>query len=427
MTDLFAHVASEPQSALAIAIFLFAAGMFPIGLMLGAPCSKCCGLCSACTSGKLPDTITVTLDGLSNSNDDGGTTCCGDFYNGKSFVLKRNHPLPAGNPACTFRHEFCGVGNVQLQKGFLEVIYLGPNSPPVVRLGSEGLAFESVGTSTICNTIFTTATLILDCGDFSFTAEAPSGATAVVSPDGSYEHTNGYHGDESCHICCQGSEPIAEEVEATVKWRYEETGVGTYEIEADVTLLLDPVSSWPNSQNAKSPTWRMLGDTYPSAYWMAVAHKFNDAENEYSQATGFLHTLLGAGGAFELGFCGIGPIGTEFGNFLTFDPDMVGVDGLQAAPLPGFVASINTCDTQEANGWSGSEPAAYAGCAECHKTCWTSVAIDTGSLIGCEEDCETCNETPMCRPTPGVYGCNCTQPFPYTLLPGTSSFSIEIL
>lgn len=58
MLEFLANV--DPMSLPLWAVLAFAAGMYPVGLMLGAPCSPCCG-CAACETGSLPSTITVTL------------------------------------------------------------------------------------------------------------------------------------------------------------------------------------------------------------------------------------------------------------------------------------------------------------------------------------------------------------------------------
>lgn len=43
MLDLFAAISSsDPPSLVAWLVFAFAAGMYPLGIMLGAPCSPCC-------------------------------------------------------------------------------------------------------------------------------------------------------------------------------------------------------------------------------------------------------------------------------------------------------------------------------------------------------------------------------------------------
>jgi hypothetical protein len=67
MIELLASVIAEPMSAPLWGVFLLAAGMYPVGLMLGSSCSPCCGVpCSQCTAGSLPETVTVTLDNMPN-------------------------------------------------------------------------------------------------------------------------------------------------------------------------------------------------------------------------------------------------------------------------------------------------------------------------------------------------------------------------
>jgi len=67
MIELLASVIAEPMSAPLWGVFLMAAGMYPVGLMLGSSCSPCCGVpCSQCTEGALPETVTVTLDSMPN-------------------------------------------------------------------------------------------------------------------------------------------------------------------------------------------------------------------------------------------------------------------------------------------------------------------------------------------------------------------------
>jgi hypothetical protein len=67
MIELLASVIAEPMSAPLWGVFLMAAGMYPVGLMLGSSCSPCCGVpCSQCTEGALPETVTVTLDNMPN-------------------------------------------------------------------------------------------------------------------------------------------------------------------------------------------------------------------------------------------------------------------------------------------------------------------------------------------------------------------------
>jgi len=93
MLDLLAVISSaDPTAMLAWLVLAFAAGMYPIGVMLGTSCSPCCGCkggpgtcettgncaagcvcvegkcvlppCGTCAEGELPETLTVTFDGL---------------------------------------------------------------------------------------------------------------------------------------------------------------------------------------------------------------------------------------------------------------------------------------------------------------------------------------------------------------------------
>jgi hypothetical protein len=67
MLDLLAAIVSaDPPSLLAWLVLAFAASGYPLGIMLGSSCSPCCNSnpCTQCTEGELPETLTVTFDGL---------------------------------------------------------------------------------------------------------------------------------------------------------------------------------------------------------------------------------------------------------------------------------------------------------------------------------------------------------------------------
>ena len=70
MFELVSAIASvDPPSFAVGLVWLFAVGMYPIGIMLGSSCSPCCAPpppCTLCTEGELPDTVTVTFDGLTD-------------------------------------------------------------------------------------------------------------------------------------------------------------------------------------------------------------------------------------------------------------------------------------------------------------------------------------------------------------------------
>jgi hypothetical protein len=91
MLDLIAAISSvDPPSFVAWLVLACAAGMYPVGLMLGAPCSPCCGECKCepiCTSGTTK-TVAATL---SNFGDLSGT-----------YYMKQVETSPV-----KFRLEFC--------------------------------------------------------------------------------------------------------------------------------------------------------------------------------------------------------------------------------------------------------------------------------------------------------------------------------
>jgi hypothetical protein len=62
--SLIELIASAPPAALPLwAVMVFAAGMYPLGIMLGASCSPCCGCPECGPDARLPDTVTVRLTG----------------------------------------------------------------------------------------------------------------------------------------------------------------------------------------------------------------------------------------------------------------------------------------------------------------------------------------------------------------------------
>jgi hypothetical protein len=60
--ELLALIAAEPTLLPLWAVLVFAAGMYPVGMLFS--CTPCCSPCSLCTEGSLPDTLTVTLSGM---------------------------------------------------------------------------------------------------------------------------------------------------------------------------------------------------------------------------------------------------------------------------------------------------------------------------------------------------------------------------
>lgn len=113
------------------ATLLFAASMYPVGFMLGAPCSRCCG-CNLCTGGKkLPQTLTVTFDNLPDS--DKGPYLCflkvsSCFGSGASVVVE----APGGMPGV----DSGPISKVSITNGGSGYALLGRVKPTVTASGS---------------------------------------------------------------------------------------------------------------------------------------------------------------------------------------------------------------------------------------------------------------------------------------------------
>lgn len=62
--DLLALIAAEPTLLPLWAVLVFAAGMYPVGMLFS--CTPCCDPCVCASGSTLPETITVTLDGFTD-------------------------------------------------------------------------------------------------------------------------------------------------------------------------------------------------------------------------------------------------------------------------------------------------------------------------------------------------------------------------
>jgi hypothetical protein len=56
--DLLIAAATDPLGSMMVALLTFSLCLYPVGLMLGAPCSTCCPSCDLCPD--LPETLTAT-------------------------------------------------------------------------------------------------------------------------------------------------------------------------------------------------------------------------------------------------------------------------------------------------------------------------------------------------------------------------------
>jgi len=113
MLDLLAAISSsDPPSILAWIILTCAAGMYPVGILLGAGCSSCCP-CSCCVGG--PDQIVVSIQ----------SSASGSVNIGAVYGCKTGSPCGVQNFSGTIGSEvegkdcgFCGQGDCsQLSAG----------------------------------------------------------------------------------------------------------------------------------------------------------------------------------------------------------------------------------------------------------------------------------------------------------------------
>jgi hypothetical protein len=210
--------------------------------------------------------ITVTNGGDGYLEFKDQQVCCGDFYNGRPFVLKRKgvpaEPLESAWPTsvngliffpdppdeCRYEHRFCGMVSELGTRGSLNVYYLGPSQPAVVELVSQVLDNSLVSFPRACNANRESRLLatenIDDCSAFSFTATNDAGVSATVEPGGEYDPDDGYAGQGSCFICCQGTDQLPEEI--SVSWTNDESDVpsGTYVLERLTALDSPNIRVW---------------------------------------------------------------------------------------------------------------------------------------------------------------------------------------
>lgn len=130
MVELLAH--ADPLNALLAVLWLFAAGMFPVGFMLGSQCSPCCG-CSACTQGQLPDTLTVTFNGLADKTQ-GPDLITLSFSSCYGTGAVANVTAPGGDPAT----DKGPIGTVSLTSGGSGYARLGRVAPTLTVSGGSG-------------------------------------------------------------------------------------------------------------------------------------------------------------------------------------------------------------------------------------------------------------------------------------------------
>lgn len=133
MLDVLAAISSvDPPSLLAWLILAFAAAGYPLGIMLGASCSPCCG-CAACAEGSLPETLTVTFSGLADQTP-GPDLIALSFTSCYGSGASAQVTAPGGDPAT----DKGPIGAVSLTNGGSGYAVLGRVAPTLTVSGGSG-------------------------------------------------------------------------------------------------------------------------------------------------------------------------------------------------------------------------------------------------------------------------------------------------
>ena len=135
MLDLLAAIVSaDPPALLAWLVLAFAAGMYPVGIMLGSSCSPCCGApCTQCTEGELPETLTVTFSGLQDRTP-GPDLCPLTFSAPYGSGAAGKVTAPGGDPAT----DKGPISSVSLTNGGSGYAKLGRVAPTITASGGSG-------------------------------------------------------------------------------------------------------------------------------------------------------------------------------------------------------------------------------------------------------------------------------------------------
>lgn len=109
----------EPASIPLLAVLAFSISLYPLGLMLGSPCSACCeAKCDQCETGSLPDAVTVTFSGYPDTGPPFGlltlefTSCYGSGAAGTAQVASQPGPI-TGTTVTNGGSGFAKLGRVE--------------------------------------------------------------------------------------------------------------------------------------------------------------------------------------------------------------------------------------------------------------------------------------------------------------------------
>jgi len=192
--------------------------------------------------------------------------CCGFQFNDKPIVLARQ----SSPNACRYTHTFCGGYSPfhipDTNSATVEVVYQGPNTPPVVELAYylKPSFFDAQLLRGPCSTVLFASDNIRNCDDFAFVATDGT-ITANVEAGGDYDplYKRGSGYDYDCHFCCQGG-GATEDIEVLIEYP-------DYEPGSDQKVSVDSLKQFvpPGTYVLARPPG--VGQPYPG-YWGIYAN-----------------------------------------------------------------------------------------------------------------------------------------------------------
>jgi hypothetical protein len=230
--DVLAYIASDPTVLPLWAAFLFAAGMYPIGLIFG--CSPCCEPCNVCEEGSLPETLTVTVEGYED------TTQQGPFITSLQFDSCWDtlpEPYTPSKPAGRITAPGGTPGPItatEITDGGSRYAILGREAPTLTITGGSG-------TGAVFSAVLDESTIGCEIPVWSL-------ESATVEDGGS-----GYADNESATITAAVGDTVVLEAEASIRTVFEPptvtvaaTGAGTG---ASLTATLREKTGLPSYQH----------------------------------------------------------------------------------------------------------------------------------------------------------------------------------
>ena len=272
MLDLLAAIVSaDPPALLAWLVLAFAAGMYPVGIMLGSSCSPCCGPsnpCSLCTEGQLPDTLTVTFSGLADRTP-GPDLCLLTFSAPYGSGAAGKVTAPGGDPA-TNKGPITAVSLTNGGSGYAK---LGRVAPTITASGGSG----------------TGATFTVQTSKTTDANGIPSWSVTGVTFTGT---TSGYiDGDQITFEVAEGdtAEQGAAATIHTVRTAPTVTASASGGTGATLSVTTSPSGSTPQTWSVTGVTVTNGGTGYPASGYVT----FNTASGDTTEQSAYVGFYCG--------------------------------------------------------------------------------------------------------------------------------------